>query len=34
MANTIGAVSGTNTPYKTGSYTVESNDKNTLTMTD
>lgn len=33
MANTIGAVSGTNTPYKTGSYTVESNDKNTLTMT-
>ncbi len=29
----LGKISGTNTPYKTGSYTVEQNDKNTLTMT-
>ena len=33
MASTLGAVSGTDSPYKTGSYTVEQNDKNTLTMT-
>lgn len=33
MANSLGAVSGTDSPYKTGSYTVESNDKNTLSMT-
>lgn len=35
MASTsaLGAVSGTDSPYKTGSYTVESNDKNTLSMT-
>lgn len=29
----LGKVSGTTTPYKTGSYTVEQNDKNTLSMT-
>lgn len=33
MANKLGAVSGTSSPYQTGSYTVEQNDKNTLTMT-
>jgi len=33
MASSLGAVSGTDSPYKTGSYTVESNDKNTLSMT-
>lgn len=33
MADSLGAVSGTSSPYKTGSYTVESNDKNTLSMT-
>lgn len=33
MAVSLSSVSGTDTPYKTGSYTVESNDKNTLSMT-
>ena len=33
MANSLGAVSGTDSPYKTGAYTVEQNDKNTLSMT-
>lgn len=33
MAVNVGSVSGTQSPYQTGSYTVESNDKNTLTMT-
>lgn len=33
MANSLGALSGTSSPYQTGSYTVEQNDKNTLTMT-
>ena len=33
MAIKLGSVSGTDTPYKTGAYTVESNDKNTLSMT-
>ncbi len=33
MAINLGSVSGTDTPYKTGAYTVESNDKNTLSMT-
>ncbi len=27
------SISGTGTPYKTGAYTVESNDKNTISMT-
>ena len=33
MAIKLGSVSGTDTPYKTGAYTVEPNDKNTLSMT-
>ena len=33
MASSVGALSGTNDPYSTGSYTPETNDKNTLTMT-
>lgn len=33
MAVSLSSVSGTQSPYQTGSYTVESNDKNTLTMT-
>ena len=33
MAKSLGAVSGTDSPYKTGAYTVEQNDKNTLSMT-
>ena len=34
MANDVGSVSGTSNPYEFQSYTVESNDKNTLSMTD
>ncbi|MGL5434618.1 MAG: flagellar hook capping FlgD N-terminal domain-containing protein, partial [Lachnospiraceae bacterium] len=30
---TMGGVSGTGNPYMTGNYTVESNDKNTLSIT-
>ena len=34
MANNVGSVSGTSNAYDYQSYTVESNDKNTLSMTD
>lgn len=33
MASSVGALSGTSDPYSTGSYTPETNDKNTLTTT-
>lgn len=33
MASSVGGISGTDSPYSTGSYTVEQNDKNTLSMT-
>lgn len=34
MANNVNGVSGTTNPYEYQSYTVESNDRNTLSMTD
>ncbi len=34
MADSVSSVSGTNNPYEFQSYTVEQNDKNTLSMTD
>lgn len=34
MANSVAEVSGTSNPYEFQSYTVEQNDKNTLSMTD
>ncbi len=33
MATTVGGISSSDNPYQTGSYTPESNDKNTLTIT-